>query len=116
MKSIAIASALVFGATPCFAGTYAVIENNGGFSGSDFQGSSTEFHLGVEGSGDGKSFYLQGGPLLVSPDGEEAETLLSGKAGGSVSVTEKLSAYGELSVVLDDTNSYGTKAGLKYSF
>jgi hypothetical protein len=116
MKSIVIASALVFGAAPCFAGPYAVMENNGGFVGSDFQGSVTDFHIGYEGSGDGKSFYVEGGPSLVAPDGGETKTVLTGKAGGSLEVAEKLTAYGELSVMFDDTNSYGTKAGLKYSF
>ena len=62
------------------------------------------------------SWYLQGGPTVVSPDGGEAETILTAKVGGGVGVTEALSVYGEISAAFDDTNSYGTKAGLKYRF
>ena len=57
-----------------------------------------------------------GGPSVVVPDGGEQDTVLTGKVFGSVAASEKLSVYGELSAAFDDTNSYGTKAGLKYSF
>jgi len=44
----------------------------------------------------------------------------SGKAGLGVGLTESLSAYGEVSFVGSGVagvdRSYGTKAGLKYSF
>jgi hypothetical protein len=53
---------------------------------------------------------------VVSPDGGEAETILTGKVGGGVGVSEKLSVYGEISAAFDAVNSYGTKAGLKYRF
>ena len=94
------------------AGPYAVVENNGGYVGSKFQGSVTDFHLGWEGSG----YYAEIGPSLFSPDGGESEILLTAKAGGSVPITNKLSGYGEVGVTFDDTNSYSTKLGVKYSF
>ena len=53
---------------------------------------------------------------MFSPDNGEADTKLTGKVGGSLKATEKLSVYGELSAAFDATNSYGTKAGVKYSF
>jgi hypothetical protein len=57
-------------------------------------------------------------PLGISKvvDGGEAETILTAKAGGGVGVSDALSIYGEISAAFDDTNSYGTKAGLKYRF
>ena len=116
MKSIIIASALVLGASPAFAGPYVNVEANSGFTGSDYSGTSTDFHIGAEETFDQLSVYIQGGPTLFSPDGGEAETKFTGKAGGSVSVSPALSVYGELSMKADKVNSYGTKAGLKYSF
>ena len=59
---------------------------------------------------------LQGGPTVVSPDGGESETILTGKVFGSVAASDSLSVYGEISAAFDDVNSYGTKAGVKYSF
>ena len=117
MKSI-IASGLLLGMAhgAAIAGPYVNIENNAGFVGSDFQAHTTDFHVGVEGGGEVGSWYLQGGPSVVVPDGEESDTILTGKIGGSVNASEKVSVYGELSAAFDDVNSYGTKAGVKYSF
>ena len=103
--------------SPCFAGFYVNVENNASYTGDDFTGSGTDLHLGYEGSNDsGASFYVQGGALLSNPDGADSETNFSGKVGGSISAAEKIDVYGEFSVVTDDTNSYGTKLGLKYKF
>ena len=117
MKSI-IASGLLLGMAhgAAIAGPYVNVENNAGFTGSDFTRPVTDFHVGFEGAGPLGSWGIQGGPSVVVPDGGEQETLLTGKVFGSVAATEKLSVYGELSATFDDTNSYGTKAGLKYSF
>lgn len=113
MKALVASSALIFmGAGSAIAGPYAVVENNGGYVGSKFQGSVTDFHIGWEGSGT----YIELGPSLFSPDGGESEILLTAKAGGSVPITDKLSGYGELGITFDEVNSYSTKAGLKYSF
>ena len=116
MKFLAILPATLIAAAPAMAGPYANIEANSGFTGSDYTGTATDFHLGYEGSSGAASFGLQGGPTVVSPDGGEAETILTAKVGGGVGVTEALSVYGEISAAFDDVNSYGTKAGLKYRF
>ena len=116
MKFFAILPAVALLAAPAFAAPYVNVEANSGFTGSDYTGTSTDFHVGVDGAEGSASWYLQGGPTIVSPDGGEAETILTAKAGGGVGVTEKLSVYGEISAAFDDTNSYGTKAGLKYRF
>lgn len=116
MKFFAILPAALFAAAPAVAGPYVNIENNAGFVGSDFQGHTTDFHFGVEGGGDVGSWYIQGGPSVTAPDSGEADTILTGKLGGSVQASENISVYGELSAAFDDVNSYGTKAGVKYSF
>ena len=116
MKTLAILPAVALMAAPAFAGPYANIEANSGFTGSDYTGTSTDFHLGVQGSSGVASYYLQGGPTVVSPDGAEAETIMTAKLGGSVAASDHLSVYGEISAAFDDVNSYGSKVGVKYAF
>ena len=111
--AVAAASAL---STPAFAGFYLNAEVNSGFSGQDYTGSATDLHLGYEGSNGSASYYVQGGALLSNPDNSDSETNFSGKVGGSISAAEKIDVYGEFSVVTNDTNSYGSKLGLKYKF
>jgi len=117
MKSI-IASGLLLGLahSAAIAGPYVNVENNAGLTGSDFTGHTTDFHVGYESESYAGSWGIQGGPSVVVPDGGEQDTVLTGKIFGSVSATERLSVYGELAVSFDDTNSYGTKAGVKYNF
>jgi hypothetical protein len=116
MKTLAILPAVALMAAPAFAAPYVNVEANSGFVGSDYSGTTTDFHVGVDGAEGSASWYIQGGPSIVSPDGGEAETILTAKVGGGVGVTEKLSVYGEISAAFDEVNSYGTKAGLKYRF
>jgi hypothetical protein len=97
------------------------VETNAGWTGADYTGASTDFHVGYEGAlGESASYYVQGGATLVSPDGGESDTVPSGKAGLGVAVTEKLGAYGEVSFVgsgdADVDRGYGGKVGLKYNF
>ena len=114
MKSIIIAGLLLGAAHGAAqAGPYVNVEANSGFTGSDYTGTATDVHVGYEGA----NWYVQGGPVVLAPDGGDTDVELSGKAGGSVSLTEKLGAYGEVSFVTgDDDNGYGTKVGVKYSF
>ena len=112
MKSLIIAGLLISAAGAAQAGPYANVETNSGFAGSDYTGSVTDVHVGYEGT----NWYVQGGPALLAPDGEDGDVELSGKAGGSYGINEALSVYGEFSFLTGDTNGYGTKAGLKYNF
>lgn len=114
MKTI-IAAGLLLGATSgaAIAGPYVNIEANSGFIGDDYTATVIDKHIGYEGDG----WYVQGGPALVSPDGDDTELELSGKIGGSVALSESVDLYGEVSFLTDDDdNSYGTKAGVKWSF
>ena len=113
-KLLAVAAASAI--SPAFAGFYVNVENNGSYTGEDYNGSGTDLHLGYEGSNGSASYYVQGGALFSNPDNADSETNFSGKVGGSISAAEKIDVYGEFSVVTNDTNSYGTKLGLKYRF
>ena len=113
----AAAGALALAPLSATAGTYLNVEANAGWSGSDYSGSVTDIHLGFEGGDDVYSFYLQGGPAMVQPNGADSELEFSGKVGGSVAASSALSVYGELSGITgDDNNSYGGKAGVKFLF
>jgi len=122
IKSVfaAVAAAPLF-AGAALAGPYVNVETNAGWTGDDYSGATTDFHLGYEGAlGDAASYYVQGGASLVSPDGGESDTVPSGKAGLGFGVTDALGAYGEVSFIGsgddDIDRGYGAKLGLKYNF
>ena len=122
MKRIALALASTLAAGPAFAGVYVNVENNAGFTGADYTGAVTDFHVGYEGGTDTFGFYVQGGPAVVTVDGaDESDNRISGKVGATVAATEKLDFYGEVSVLTansdtDDDNALATKVGAKFSF
>ena len=117
-SALVAAAAVAFSGTAALAGPYVNVESNSGFTGSDFEGSVTESHVGYEGAlGEAAGWYVQAGPAWVVTDGEDAETELSGKAGLGVDVTESLELYGEVAFITDDhDNGYGTKIGATYRF
>ena len=115
------ATAAVVAPSAALAGPYVNVETNAGWTGADYTGATTDFHVGYEGAlGESASYYVQGGASLVSPDNGETDTVPSGKAGLGLAVTEKLGAYGEVSFIGSGDDSidrgYGGKLGLKYSF
>ena len=118
----AAAAAAAFAAPgAALAGPYVNVETNAGWTGSDYSGATTDFHVSYEGPiGESASFYVQGGASLVTPDGGTDETVPSGKAGVGVALSDALGAYGEVSFIGSGDDSvdrgYGAKLGLKYSF
>jgi len=122
IKTVFAATAALFAsAGAALAGPYVNVEANSGFTGSSYNGTATDLHVGYEGAlGESASYYVQGGATVVSPDGGESDTVPSGKAGLGIGLTDALGAYGEVSFVgSGDSNvdrGYGTKLGLKYSF
>lgn len=103
--------------SPAIAGPYANIESNSSWSGNDYNLSVIETHGGYEGSvGEDGSWYLQAGPALVSPDGEQEEVEFSGKAGLKYDVSEVLNVYGEYSFITGDKFGSGVKTGVTYKF
>ena len=118
-KSVfAAAAAIATSASAAVAGPYVNIETNAGWVGDDYQAATTDLHVGYEDAiGENSSFYVQGGPAIVSVDGVDSETEFSGKAGVGVDVAEGLNVYTEIAFLTgeDDTN-YAGKLGVKYSF
>ena len=117
IKALALAVSGVLVGSAALAGPYVNVENNAGYQGDDgFLGSTTDIHVGFEGSSDVYGYYVQAGPAVVAPDGDEAEMEISGKIGGSVQVTD-FGLYGEVSFITDDIDPiFGTKIGVKYAF
>ena len=114
MKSI-IAAGLLLGCAhgAAIAGPYGNVEANSGFVGDDYSATVIDNHIGYE----GKGWYIQAGPAIVAGDGVDSELELSGKVGGSVALSESVDLYGEVSFITgDESNSYGTKAGVKWTF
>jgi hypothetical protein len=103
-------------ASPAHADIYVNPEFNGGSYGDDYLGGTLTMDVGYELSEGAYSFYIQGGPAIVMPNGAENELEFAGKFGGSVAVSEKASVYGELSGITGDELSVGSKVGMKYSF
>jgi len=117
IKAFAVAVSGVLAGTAALAGPYVNVENNAGYSGGDYLGATTDFHIGFEGGDGVYSYYAQGGPAFVSPQGEDGEFELSGKVGGNVQVAESVGIYGELSfLTAEDDPSVGTKFGVKWAF
>tara|TARA_R100000008_G_scaffold80815_1_gene63544 strand:+ start:132 stop:497 length:366 start_codon:yes stop_codon:yes gene_type:complete len=121
MKTLALALASTLVAVPASAGVYVNVENNAGYTGSDYTGAVTDFHVGYEGGNDTFGFYVQGGPAVVATDGADSDTRVSGKVGADVAATKNLNFYGELAVLTadsdtDDDNTWATKVGAKYKF
>ena len=117
IKALAVAVSGVLAGSAALAGPYVNVENNAGYSGGDYLGATTDFHVGFEGADGVYSYYAQGGPAFVSPQGEDGEFELSGKVGGNVQVAESVGIYGELSfLTAEDDPSVGTKLGVKWSF
>ncbi len=120
-SAFAAAAALSMSTGAAFAGPYVNVEANSGWTGADYTGTNTDLHVGYEGDlGESASYYVQGGATVTSPDGGEADTVPSGKAGIGVGVTDSLGLYGEVSFIGSGKDNvdrgYGTKAGIKYSF
>lgn len=106
-------AALIAVAAPAAAGPYLNVEANSGFVGSDYSATVIDNHVGYKKD----NWYVQAGPSVVAPDGGDTEVEFSGKAGGSVSLADNMSAYAEVSFMTSDAdNNYGTKVGFVYDF
>ena len=123
MKLIALAALTASAAlaTPATAGVFVNVEANSSRTGSNFESTVTDLHVGYEGGGEQFGYYVQGGPAIVAVDGVDSDNRLSGKLGGSFQATEAFGVYGEISVLTADNdtnndNSWVTKIGAKYSF
>ena len=113
-KIAALAASPFLFAGAAFAGPYVNVEANANYTGDDYTSTTTEFQLGYEGS----NWYVSGGPIVSSPDNGESSTDFIGYVGGSLDLTASVGAYGEISLLTDETadNTYTVKVGGKYTF
>jgi len=118
MKKLALVLVTTLASTPAMAGPYVNVETNANYTGSNYESRSTDLHVGYENNIGDLAFYVQGGKTINAVDGVDSESNFSGKLGASVSATDKLGIYGEVSFakVEDADNTYGTKLGAKFSF
>ena len=112
----AAATAVALAPASALAGPYLNPEFNGATVGDDYLGGALNLDVGYEGGEGAYSWFVQGGPAILMPNGSENEVEFAGKFGGSVAVAESVSVYGELSGVTGDDFSWGSKLGLKYGF
>ena len=118
MKKLALVLVTTLASTPAMAGPYVNVETNANYTGSNYESRSTDLHVGYENNIGDLAYYVQGGKTINAVDGVDAESNFSGKLGGSISATDKLGFYGEVSFaqVEDADNTYGTKLGAKFNF
>ena len=125
IAAIAASPFLLAGAA--FAGPYVNVESNLSYPDGDYSSTATDIHLGYEGTAgaEGKiAYYVQGGPSLNHTEvGDNTETEISGKVGGSYGISEDLGIYAEISGATDgedasgDTvRNWGAKLGAKFVF
>ena len=112
----AAATAVALAPASALAGPYLNPEFNGATVGDDYLGGALNLDVGFEGGQGAYSYFVQGGPAIIMPNGSENEVEFAGKFGGSVAVAENVSVYGELSGVTGDDFSWGSKLGMKYGF
>ena len=113
-SGVAVSAAAL--ASPALADVYVNPEFNGGSYGEDWLGGVLTLDVGFEGASGAYSYFIQGGPAILMPDGEDREFELAGKLGGSVAVSSNASVYGELSAMTGDELSIGSQLGLKWGF
>lgn len=117
MKTIIAAGILLASAPAAIAGPYANVESNSLRFGNDYLGTVIEPHVGYEGElGDAADWYVQGGPAFSMPNGEDAETDFSGKAGIVYNAAENLEIYKEIYFITGDETATTFKAGATYRF
>ena len=118
MKKLSLAVAATLFSSPVLAGPYVNVESNANYTGSDYESRATDLHIGYENSLGSLAYYIQGGKTINAADSVDSDSNFSGKLGGSVSATDKLGLYGEVSFsqVEDADNTYGTKLGAKFNF
>ena len=119
----ALAASPFLFAGAAFAGPYVNVESNLSYPDGDYSATSTDVHIGFEGSSGSVGYYVQGGPSLNhSETADDTETEFSGKVGASVAVSDDLSVYGAVSGISDedttgdDIINFGGKLGAKFVF
>ena len=121
----AVAASPFLFAGAAFAGPYVNLEANGSYPAGNYEGGNLEAQVGYAGSTEGGlDWYASVGPTIPHSDTEDAngdkfgDIELAGYLGASKSITESVSAYGEVygQTTTGDDNAYSAKAGLTFEF
>ena len=119
IAAIAASPFLLAGAA--FAGPYVNVEANGSYPDGDYTTGNLELQVGYEGETEGGlAWYASVGPTV--PHTETADDFgdveIAGYLGASKSLTDSLSAYGEVygQSTSGDDNEYSGKVGVKFVF
>ena len=119
IAAVAASPFLLAGAA--FAGPYVNIEANGSYPAGEYAGGNVEAQVGYEGTTEGGlAWYVSAGPTVSHSEAadEFGDVELAGYLGASKSLTESVSAYGEVygQSTPGDDNAYSGKVGVKFVF
>ena len=117
----AVAASPFLFAGAAFAGPYVNLEANGSYPGLDYESGNLEAQVGYEGVTEGGlAWYVSAGPTVSHSEAadEFGDVELAGYLGASKSLTESVSAYGEVygQSTSGDDNEYSGKVGVKFVF
>ena len=117
----AVAASPFLFAGAAFAGPYVNLEANGSYPGGDYESGNLEAQVGYEGTTEGGlAWYVSAGPTVSHTEvaDEFGDVELAGYLGASKSLTESVSAYGEVygQTTASDDNDFSGKVGVKFVF
>ena len=108
-----------------FAGPYVNVEANGSYPDGEYTSGNLEAQVGYEGTTEGGlNYYASVGPTIPhtdNPTGDDdkfGDVEIAGYLGASKSLTDSLSAYGEVygQTTTTDDRAYSGKVGVKFVF
>ena len=104
-----------------FAGPYVNVEANGSYPDGEYSSGKLEAQVGYEGTTEGGlAWYVSAGPTVNHTEtaDEFGDVELAGYLGASKSLTDAVSAYGEVygQSTSGDDNEYSGKVGVKFVF
>ena len=117
----AVAASPFLFAGAAFAGPYVNVEANGSYPGGEYTSGNLEAQVGYEGVTEGGlAWYVSAGPTVNHTESadEFGDVELAGYLGASKSLTDSVSAYGEVygQSTSGDDNEYSGKVGVKFVF
>ena len=104
-----------------FAGPYVNVEANGSYPDGEYSSGNLEAQVGYEGSTTGGlDWYVSAGPTVSHTESSDdfGDVEIAGYLGASKSLTEAVSAYGEVygQTTASDDNDFSGKVGVKFVF
>ena len=117
----AVAASPFLFAGAAFAGPYVNLEANGSYPDGSYESGALEAQIGYEGTTEGGlGYYVSAGPTVGHTEAadEFGDVELAGYLGASKSLTDAVSAYGEVygQSTSGDDNEYSGKVGVKFVF